>query len=217
MTQPLGLNKFSINIGSPLVIELSGSKHVFKTSFVGFKSAEYIVFEKPETNGADVIIQEGNLIIGAFISSGTVIRFKCQILHHIAEPVPLVIASFPESLSGHDLRKSKRVECNVPATLRLYHGIAQHDGIIVDISSGGCKYVASSMPKEKVQCSYPGGKVGLTFQFLGAEGHKNITGDIVSVNQEGKKLTIGMKFHKAEDEVLGKIAEYVEKVAKSLL
>lgn len=196
----MNLAELKIEIGTPLLLSISGHIQAFKGSLVGFKSKEYIIFEMPRSGGIDSQIAVNSGISGSFISSGVLIRFKASVLNYLEKPARLVFASFPELLDCRELRKSKRKECYIPAVLKLYTNMSQYSGTIVDMSPAGCRFHTDLISMSKAELSI-GTKVLLVCQSASPQKKQILDGKIVNVQGGGPKIFLGIEFAGNQEEL----------------
>jgi hypothetical protein len=199
MTASINLSEIIIEIGTPLLLYIPSRKWSFKGVVVGFKPGENIVFEVPGGSGIGTGILAGSIIHGAFISSGTLVRFKSSVLQYIKHPARHVIASFPEVVDCRELRQSKRTDCQIAAVLKLYSNMSEISGTILDISSGGCKYRMDYLPA--IHGKYtPGTEFCLVFELPGTKAKHTMDGKILHVERKGPHVFLGLKFTEAQEE-----------------
>jgi c-di-GMP-binding flagellar brake protein YcgR len=194
------LPEFTIEIGAPLLLSVSGKRRGFKGSIVGCKPKEYIIIEMLQGVGSDSKIAAGSMIDGTFISSGAVILFKSSVLNYIEKPKRLIVASFPEFLESRELRKSQRAECSIPAILKLYTNMSQFSGIIMDISGGGCKYRLDPDATGTVMLSVKLQGL-LMFELSGIKKRQILDCEIVHVDRKGQHVELGLKFTGKKEEL----------------
>lgn len=206
------LEELRIETGTPLLLSIPGGMQGFKSSFVGFRSREYIIVEIPKTDEFDPQIALNDTIHGTFISSGTLVRFRSSVLNYMQKPARLVLASFPEFLDVRDLRRSKRMECRIPAVLKLYNDMPRYPGTIVDISLDGCRYHIDlgSMSKEQLPS---GAKILLMLKADALQKKRILGGEIVNMEVNGPKLYLGIRFARNTEEELNCIDELISRTA----
>jgi hypothetical protein len=176
-----------------LLLSISGNIQAFKSSLVGFKPKEYIIFEIPRSADFDSQIAANSSIKGTFISSGVVIRFKAFVLNALEKPARLVFASFPELLDSRELRKSKRKECYIPAVLKLYTNMSQYSGTIVDMSPAGCRFHTDLISMSKSELPI-GTNVLLIIQTSSLQRKQILDGKIVNIQGGCPKIFLGIEF-----------------------
>lgn len=205
-------NKRPMEIGSSLLLELSGDNRGYKTSIVGYKLSEYIIIEMPKISGIESKIVNGGRVRGAMVSSGSVVHFECTIINSILKPIRLIFTTFPENIAHRNLRKDHRIECNMPSTIKLLSSASAYAGIITNISSGGCRCFTRAISGGRSQ-SHLGSKVILVFALDQTGGQKAVCGEILRINPDSKGAFLSIRFCDNDESIIGEINEYVTKLA----
>ncbi len=208
-------NKLSIEIGSPLLIQVSGNQKACKASIVGFKTAKYIIIEISNIDGVETQITDGTKITGVILSSGAVIRFDSHVIRHISKPLHLIIASFPDAIEQRNLRKSRRLMCSIPVVIKIINDMSEHHGVIINISTGGCRYYTKALTGGKAQ-SYIGAKFILVFELVGSIGTITLIGEVLGIELDREGAFLSIMFCDNEKDVTNKLSDYVSKIDKLL-
>lgn len=209
-------HKWPIEIGSALLLQLSGENRGYKTNIVGFKAPQYLIIEMPKVSGIESKIEDGSRVIGAMVSMGRIVNFECNIISTVLKPVRLIVTTFPESKGYRNLRKSRRIECKIPAKIGFNSGTTmEHAGIIVNISSGGCRYFTRSVSGSRSQ-SQVGTKVDLVFKLNHGEIEKIVHGEILRIQPESKGAFFNIRFCDNDEPIIADINEYIMQLATLL-
>lgn len=198
------------------VLHLTACGRVFKGYFVGFTPPEYLVIEVPRSAEIDAVLTKCHAVIGSFFASGTVVRFESSIAAYLKRPAWLLIVRYPSSLEKiRDLRSSNRVECSIPCTLVTLFNLKQYSGLLVDINTGGCKCIPSSISPGQAEMLNSEKKVLLEFELPGSHGRKRLFGEVTSIRRDGAEISFGIKFKDNDDEaVLKELEDYVSSIVK---
>lgn len=130
----------SIATGQTMLLEPFGLAKPFKAQFVGMEAKRYILAKVPYQHFAGVnVAEEEGVTVKLLNPKGSILGFQSCIRERLKRPTTLFVLDFPLQVEVLSLRRHDRVFCYLPANA-LFAG---NDlcGTIVDISSGGCKFV----------------------------------------------------------------------------
>lgn len=127
-----------IDLGSRMIIEFA-NKDRMNCQFIGLLKDEFLLIKVPLTPGIKDRMAEGVSLYCRYLKAGKIISFRADVLRHQVAPVSLAFLSYPSVMQEHNLRKEGRVECNLPTKLAV--GGRASTGRIVDINTGGCRFV----------------------------------------------------------------------------
>lgn len=192
------------------------SDRAFKGCLVGIKSGEYIIIEVPRIAETDQVLVEGNQISGALVVSGSVLKLQATIKAFLKRPARMLIASWPLFLKTHDMRKTSRVFCNIPCILKSAFNAREYSGLIMDISTGGCKYRTKSMTPDEVRLFDAEKDVLIEFDLLGSDTKNRVLGEVKSTDRESGAVQLGIQFCETEKQVMDNITRYVTNVSSLL-
>ncbi|MBI3993715.1 MAG: PilZ domain-containing protein [Candidatus Lambdaproteobacteria bacterium] len=85
---------------------------------------------------------KGERIVVRTLLEGKVFQFDSSVVELASSPVPLMYVAYPKDAKGVDLRKHRRLKVFMPIRLLGVPdlGGANLDGVMVDISRGGCRF-----------------------------------------------------------------------------
>ncbi len=209
-------NRLLMEAGRPLHLTLRD--RVFRGYLVGFKPPEYLVIEAPRAPEIDAGLSEGLPVIGSFFASGTMVRFESSITAYLKRPAWLLFARYPSSLEKiRDLRSSNRVECSIPCILATLFNLKQYAGLIVDLNSGGCRCLLTSISRDHAEMFKSEKKVLLEFDLTGGHGRKRLFGEVSNLMRDAAGIALGVRFSDNNDEAAMKaLDEYVLNLGKQL-
>lgn len=198
--------------GLKLLLEVHGSKERIGCSMVGHDDGAYIVC-KP-LSGALAKLASGLPVMVRCLLEGEVVGFPAKIMGFVAKPAPLVFLSWPQEMERQPLRKAKRVDCNFPGVF-LHRG-REHKGLIIDLSSGGCRIRFDQLGPEYQKIFQAGDELKVFFYIFDKDDHYSVDAVIQNVSVEKGKLAAGLRFEKIRPDVKQKIDDYVDSVLLAL-
>ncbi|KXJ60504.1 MAG: hypothetical protein AXW14_03975 [Alteromonas sp. Nap_26] len=141
-----------------LQISMPAAPKRVKTEYVGMLVDECLLFHIP-TSAKWITIRDaltvGNDIVVRSVlegSAGQVIAFRVKVLKLISKPSGLLVTSFPKRIESIGLRAAKRAQLGIAVNLRasVYPEDETVSGIILDISSKGCRVALQLKPNWEV-------------------------------------------------------------------
>jgi c-di-GMP-binding flagellar brake protein YcgR len=209
-------------VGLPLQIEIGGISIKMSSVFVGNLADNCLIIKYPSTGALGSITSKlfkGNKITVRYISNGDVCGFQSELLGTVSDPVRLLCITYPASIARHSLRSSRRVECYLPAELRIDSSAKDldivYDGIITDISSTGCNF---NMVKIQLECMPLSTKVDdpilLGFQLPGMEKRIEVSGNVRNMQRDSRKTSMGIQFNEIDEKKKEKIIEFIYTLEK---
>lgn len=178
-----------IDIGCPVFIQCQGLSERIKTQLVGLYPGQYLIVSTPALGGLPEGISE---LIVRYVYRGEVLGFKSRVIERIERPFELIFLSYPKAVERLNLRKSSRIPCNLPATALF--GKGELAGILIDLSSGGCRFVSRLEGKPQQGDLMPGSLASITFALPGTEGKMTAKCTIRNANISKEKIELGLQF-----------------------
>jgi c-di-GMP-binding flagellar brake protein YcgR len=200
-----------IDLGCPLFLQCLGLNERVKSELVGLYPGLYLIVSTPGGKGSGGIPEETKDVIVRYIFRGEVMGFKSSIIERIERPFRLIFLSYPKAVESLNLRRSSRVPCNLPARI-AFEG-KELDGILTDISTGGCRFTSRAGAGKDQAGLALGAQVSLAFYLPGSEG-KTIIGCLVkSTNASNERIELGLQFQVDETMKTKEIERYVKEVS----
>ena len=204
----------SIDLGCPLFIQCKGQKERFKSRLVGFEPGAYLIATTPNVPGIRSLLPPHESVLIRYIHQGEVFGFQTGVIGAITSPFQLVFLACPAKVERINLRKASRIDCHIPATLTT--GGRAVTGMILDISTGGCRFsVRTQSDGEPLQIALEA-EVSISFPLLGQEGSATVHGKVKNIHQDGDRMVSGILFSDLDPAVSKRIADYVQEVASHL-
>jgi c-di-GMP-binding flagellar brake protein YcgR len=209
----------SIGLGTRLQGQLGELAEGMKIAgtFVGIIPEECLMIQVPAIPGILDKLSEGSPVIVRYIYAGNVYGFASTIRTCTHKPTLVVYLAYPTSVEIINLRKTKRLECLLPAELRIpgknFNGISLFHGVILDISTGGCRIYIEYDPSESPAIDVGQG-IEVRFHLTGTSGEQVISGKIQNLKKDNKLAEIGLEFNQDETKVEDNIATYIDNFSK---
>jgi hypothetical protein len=143
-----------------------------------------------------------------YMYSGSVYGFYSTVLHFITKPSPLLFITYPKTIEIIELRKSKRVDCFFPGQAKIQE--KEHQGAIVDLSTGGCKFSIDTSGEIRVPQMEVGENINLSFQLIGSPQPHIFLGKVRSISREQGKVVVGIQFGALDTKIVKSIEALIE-------
>jgi len=203
-------NCLHIDLGCPLFIEFKGVKERQKSNLVGMVPGAYLIVTKPQMVGVRNLLEQEPGILVRYLYMGEVFGFRAEVVGVVTVPYALMFLSYPVMVERINLRRAARVACHLPATLSVKDMDAE--GMIVDISGGGCRFTIKADMPELARHIYVGAFALLAFPLLGTEGRCQVQGLIRNVSEDLHKMSLGIQFQAVDKEIRERIENYIQRV-----
>jgi len=182
-----------IHIGARMIVEFS-NKERMNCRFIGLDKDEFLVLKVPMVPGIRERMGEGAFHQFRYLKDGKIIGFSAEVLRYQASPASLAFISYPTEFTEYNLRHQGRVECRFPTELAVNETMCS--GFIVDISSGGCKFLFEGNVGLKIE-----DKSSVAGTFVTMEGDKkySFSGTVTALQSVGDERGLGIKFESDVD------------------
>ncbi len=196
-----------MNIGTIFRLQIKGARRRLSSELIGIEDGKYLIVRMPPLHtmeNVSTLLIKGNEIAVKYMYKGTIFGFQSQIIDLIYNPFKLVFIKYPEKIESFDFRGHKRVECFLPANIR----IAEHiiEGCITDISKAGCLFDVE-VPKLESSKNLLELKdeISVNFQLPGVEQELSVTAIQRSIKRDNNSASIGIEFVKMDSDVQAKL------------
>ena len=197
----------NMELASDLLLQFKGIKGFFPSYLIGMKPDVFLIIKSPTIITTEDLLSEGSSLVVRYTFLGDVYRFKTDVLGSNHEPFKVTYLSYPSVVEKIEFRDTQRVHCFFPATLQ-YDKI-EINGMITDISLGGCKFKTEAIEQIEGLLLKKDGDASLQFQLPGYEGTKTFQGKIKKVEFD-MNFALGIGFRSIDDDARQVIAAYVE-------
>lgn len=198
-------------VGAELLVRIEGVEEKLKSTFVGYSGTDFLVIRTPRLNRIRSKLFAGNRVSVHYLDSGTVVGFQSNLVDHIVTPFPLMFLSYPIFVSRRSLRSKPWAQCCAPANLK-FEG-QDFPGLIVNISSGGCRFTSRMLKEAKTPKPGVGHEVVLSFYLTKELGTITFPATIRSKTSAQDVTVMGLQF----DVAPGKETELIEKFVNYIL
>ncbi len=210
MQQQEGM-RLSIEVGTPLTLEVEGIEARINCNLIGIKPDHYLIVDIPPSGIGAELFEAGQITV-RYLFFGNIYGFRTIVLKAITEPSRLMFLSYPESVASHNLRNKDRVRCYIPAKAVVYE--TELKGVILDLSSDGCKFAMIVSENEAALVIARGDEITLFLPLLGKEGTVTFQAVVRHVINDDERIIFGVQFEQILDEVRAEIDEYIDKVKR---
>ena len=203
----------SIGLGTRLQTQLGKKGDELKVAsiLVGIVPDEYFMIRIPAVPGVLSKLFEGAPITVRYVYAGNVYGFSSTVLSYTGKPALIVFMSYPTSVEMLNLRKAQRLECLLPAAIRISD--KEFKGVILDISVGGCRVYTEYDESDYVDFDIEK-EIQLSFQLAGTAEDQVIGGRVQNVKKDNKLAELGIRFDQENTEILEKVKEYIDNFFK---
>jgi CheY-like chemotaxis protein len=205
------VTKIRISFGIEIRIEIDGVLPILKTFITGMEHDVYIMIQCPKMTGIESKLYEGNGVKVLYLYSGIVCSFKSKILNFIKKPSRVIFLSYPDSVEQQEIRKNQRIICYLKAALRAKDTHEQYEGMVVDISAGGCKFVIAPPPLD-FQSLRLEEDIQLTLELPVSQALLSFSGKLRNLARDSGRITMGLEFAESNDEAMAIIDKYIKSV-----
>ena len=197
----------NIELASDLFLQLSGYKGFFPSYLIGMKPDTFLIIKTPTIISRQNLLSEGTSLVVRYTHLGDVYKFTTTIVGTNEKPLKVTYLSYPDVIEKIECRDTQRVNCFIPASL-AYDKI-KIEGMVTDISLGGCKFRTDSIDQIEGLLIRKEGDVTLNFSLLGLEGAKEFKGNIKKVAFD-IDFALGVGFSDIDKDSRKIIESYVE-------
>ena len=200
-----------MQIGGTLKIQLEGEKKRLTSELMGVEEDKYLVIKSPSLqymSHVSNLLYEGNTVIVRYLYKGTVFGFKSRIKYVITNPIKLLILEYPKKIENQNLRKHRRVDCYLPASVRITGNTIE--GTIIDISREGYQF---TVEKSKIESSLKifqvENETSVSFKLPGVEKVLTVTGKQKYIIEDSDSVKIGILFDNMTIEVQERLFDFL--------
>ncbi len=200
-----------MNIGVILRLQIKGAKRRLSSELIGIEDGKYLIVKMPPLHtmeNVSTLFIKGNEIAVKYMYKGTIFGFQSKIIDLIYNPFKLVFIEYPEKIESYDFRGNKRVECFLPANIRVAE--RKIEGCITDISKAGCLFdIETPELEDSINLLEINNEICVGFHLPGVEEELGVTAKQRSIKKDAENVRIGIEFVKMDSEVQAKLFEFL--------
>lgn len=196
-----------LGVGEKLLINFPGETDNIKTELIGYSNNNFLIILSPLIPGIRQKVLENREITVRYFSEGTVYGFRSSLITYLSKPEPILFISYPTNVEIMELRKNRRINCNIPA--KIYHQDQDYQGLILDISIQGCRIFIDGLKKSEINKFEQDTPIYLVLSMLAEKDNVQIKGIIKNVNNQQNSLFLGIQFD-SQSESLKPVSDYLE-------
>lgn len=147
-------SRLVIAAGNVVTIQRMGEEARVRAEVLGAVPDAYIALRyvygspKSRTLGFLNLRAEDSLIL-RFMHEGVVYGFRTAVSRLVTDPDYLVFVRYPRFIEQVSVRRERRMSCRMPCLVTLDSGVAR-PGLMLDVSSAGCRVIAQLNQAEAV-------------------------------------------------------------------
>ncbi|MFO8032068.1 MAG: flagellar brake protein [Desulfohalobiaceae bacterium] len=206
-------NRLQLAVGDRFLIYFSGETSNIRTEVLGYSSENFIIISAPLIPGIRQKALDKRSVIVRYFSDGIVYGFESSLINYLNKPEPLLFITYPDNIEVMELRKNKRVNCNMPA--KVYLQDDPYQGLIVDISLEGCRIFIDELKNSEISKIEKEESIYLDLFPLTGEENIQAKGIIKNINAQKSSLFLGIQFD-SQTESLKPISDYLAYVENLL-
>lgn len=202
---------YYLNIGITFRMHLKGVKRRLSSELIGIEDGKYLIVKIPPMHtmyNISSLLHNGNDVAVKYMYKGTIFGFQSKIIDLIYNPFKLVFIEYPEKIESFDFREHKRVECFLPANIR----IAEHkiEGCITDISKAGCLFdIETPKLEDSINLLELNKEICVGFHLPGVEEELRVTAKQGSIKKDAENVRIGIEFVNMDSTVQSKLFDFL--------
>ena len=173
--------------------DLNGQK--FRSVIIGVEQYSFVIAKLPLSPGIQNRMRPGSTVIVRLEQDGTLYGFTSEIVSSALKPAPFIVFAYPGSVEGLQYREHKRTKCMLPAS--ILNSFLNADGLVTDISLGGCRLVIDWRETEKVFNMMSGDDLELRMH-LDSGAPQSVPAKLMNVKELKRHYTLGLKFDTGE-------------------
>ena len=203
--------RFSVEIGSPIQMQLSEISKRINAKFIGMDPGAYIIIAVPKTEELKDQFFRGRKIVLRYMTDGTIFGFESNVIALNLQPVRLLFLTYPQKIQSCEIRKHNRFDCTCHSHVILSGMKGQ--GMITNISMGGCQFVMNHPGDQESSAIKVGDSVNMSFQPPGGKPIESLPGEVRNIKRSDNGVEIGIRYLDLQDNVKDVLAECIRNLA----
>ena len=159
-----------LSIGDALQLQFVAdeTKRRYYSKVIGYLEGQSVLITTPRIEGKTIIVRDNQIVVVRMMTGNQVYGFNTRVLQSCLKPYPYVHMAYPQELEKVVVRKSRRVETRLNATVDVYSERVSDpetvEVLLIDISTSGALVIAEK----------PLGRVGEMFSITANIGVANV-------------------------------------------
>ena len=206
----------NIGMGTRMQLHLKEETLEIKAvcDLAGMIPHEFLIVRVPPVPGISTRLLEGESVVVRYIYEGKVYGFKSSLLTLIHKPALIAFLSYPPAVEIVNLRKVRRVECRLSATITSEG--CNYKAVMTDISYQGCRIFIEYGPDGPLSFDV-GQSVGLSFHLPGTPGGQVVNGAIRNLKKDVQHCEMGLQFIEADEAAQEDVRIYIGSLPPELI
>ena len=200
-------------IGTILRIQIEGTRRRLSCELIGVEDGKYLIVKMPSLHimeSVSNLLVNGNEITAKYMHKGTMFGFQSTIIDLIQKPFKLFFIKYPDKTDSYDVRGNKRVECFLPASLKIAEQILE--GSITDISRAGCLFTIDTDEHESlINMLKLSNDIKTGFYLPGISEELSADADQKSIKIDTDGSSVGIEFVEMDASVKTKLIDFLAK------
>jgi len=200
-------------IGTIFRLQIEGTRRRLSSELIGVDDGKYLIVKMPSLHimeNVSNLLVKGNGITVKYMHKGTMFGFQSPIIDLIHKPFKLVFIKYPDKTDSYDVRGNKRVECFLPASLKIAEQILE--GSITDISRAGCLFTIDKHEHEGlINLLELNNEIRIGFYLPGIAEELSANADQKGIKIDTDGSSIGIEFVEMDSSVKAKLIDFLSK------
>ncbi|WP_198007225.1 PilZ domain-containing protein [Nitrococcus mobilis] len=201
----------AVTAGRVVNIQRVGERARVRAEVLGAVPDAYIALREacgsPESQVLRLLsLRVEDLLILRFLREGVVYGFRTAVSRLVTDPEYLVFVHYPRLVEHVSVRREPRTTCRMPC-LVAYDGSGQQPGLMLDVSTAGCRIVGR-FEREKASPS-AGCPVTVTLALPGQTEPFQALGVVRRLDREGADWALGIAFDHEQRELYDALEPYL--------
>ena len=199
-----------LSIGDALQLQFVADerKRRYYSKVIGYLEGQSVLITTPRMDGKIIMVRDNQVVVVRMMTGNQVYGFNTRVLQSCLKPYPYVHLAYPKDLEKVVVRKSRRVETRLEASVDVFSdNITEKMTIkvlLIDISTSGALVIADR----------PLGRVGEMFSVTADIGVANVNEtvtipSIIRNVREGEEDGKAAYFHGVEFQLLEQHEHFV--------